>query len=325
MMYAIRGFFYRLNKAWIAYWFFQPNLSVLALMRVCVGVILFFNMFTYSFDLSGHLGAEGWGLPKLIAAKEHLAWPFSLFSLVDSPYWLWTVHIVALMVVVVFILGIFPFFSGLASLVFFLSYLHRNPAVMVDLDALLLPLLLLLTLSPTGGHFSLSMPTYRFVYSWDRDPGNDSQWGSFMLRILQFQISLWYVGSALTHFTPEWMTGATLIHPRFVERGLPLGLLSLQTNPALLVVLAYGLVLFPLFYGVMVWFPGWRHPLVAVAMGFHMLVGFLWGNMAVNLCMMAANLAFAPPSLVLGFRDWIVDYLGLPWFPPQAKPVKSRS
>ena len=79
-----------------------------------------------------------------------MAWPFSLFDLVDADWWICTVHVAALIVVATFVMGVAPPITGLVALLCYLSYAHRNPAVFVPLDGLLIVALLYLVWTPCG-------------------------------------------------------------------------------------------------------------------------------------------------------------------------------
>jgi len=306
------------GESWSRFWFGHPSLATLSLVRVATGVMLFYALFTYTFDLNGHLGGGGWGDAEILKKYDTLAWPYSIYSWVHSVYWVWAVHVLAMLIAASFIMGVKPVLTGGLSVVFYGSALHQNPGVVVEMDQVVLMLLIYLTLAPTGSHFAV--PSLRQSgpggYRWD-PPGNDSQWGSFVLRLMQIHLCLFYFFSALNRLTDEWLLGAPLLHPRLAERGYPLGEGFLQAHPAAVVILAFSLVVFQLFYGVFIWGDRVRYPLVGLAVVLHLVVGLVWGDLSFNLMMAAWNWVFLPADWVEDGKDWAKSMLGLPWFPPQ--------
>lgn len=281
-------------ETWLRFWFDLPARNTLALIRIGAGMVLFYSLFIYSFDLINHLAPGGWAELAEVRRTDPMAWPFSLFDWVDAEWWLWTVHFTAMFIAAALVLGVVPFVTGPLALLFYLSYGHRNPAVMVGLDDLIVIALIYLSISPCAEVLTVihRRPKRRRPRSPTEPDPQPFGWGGFVLRVLQIHVCLLYFVAALSSLFPEWLSGEVLIHPRLLERGLPLGADTLIHHPMLGEAVARGLTLLALFYGVLVWLPRFRYPVVALMVTVHVVVGIMWGLQAHNMMMIVLNLAF---------------------------------
>jgi hypothetical protein len=306
-------------RVWLQFWFDLPSVTALAFLRIAVGVVLFYSLFVYSFDLSGHLSATGWGDLTVLRQADPVAWPFSVFDWIESTWWLWIAHSLAMLAAGAFALGVIPSLTGLLSLLFYLSYGHRNPAVMVDLDALLVMLLVYLILSPCGRVMALVPELFRRPRRYPLMPPEPDPprppWGAFMIRLLQLQLCLMYFLSGISSMFPEWLSGSLLIPPGLAERGLPVGLEGFRSSPTGAVALAFALTLLSLFYGVLVWLPRFRYAVLGVTSLAHFIVGVMWGLLAFNMLMIALNVVFVEDEHLEWVRHRVGPLLTLPWLP----------
>ncbi|MDH4121188.1 MAG: HTTM domain-containing protein [Deltaproteobacteria bacterium] len=306
------------GRQWSQFWFRRPCLANLAFLRMATGLMWFYALSAYTLDLSAHLGSHGWANPEDLAGSSPFVWSFSAFHWVNSLWWWWFVHLSALLTASALILGIHPTISGLLSLFFHLSYMHRNPVVVLEMDHLITFALVYTTLAPTARQFAID-PLFRtgqFRYSWeDVNPIQDSEWGSLILRLMQIHLCLLYVHAALAKMDPSWLSGASLTHPRLEQRGFPLGWEWMTASPEWTVLFSYGLVIWMLLYPVLIWVPRLRTPLVTFSILLHVVVGVVWGQLAFNLMMAALNTMFFPPEWVVRAKNEVREALGMPWFP----------
>jgi hypothetical protein len=315
--------------AWLRFWFEKPSITTLAVMRIGVGLVLFYSLFVHSFDLTSHFGPGAWGDLATLRRDDPIAWPMSLFDWVDAVWWLWVVHFTGMFVAGAFALGVFPLISGPLAVLFYLSYGHRNPAVVVDLDGLIVmsliylsvaPCARVLTVVPALAHTLLPPGRRPQPSPLDPDPLR-SHWGAFMLRVMQVQLCLYYFWSGLSSMAPEWLSGDLLLHPSLLERGLPHGLDTFAGHSAWTVGVAQGLTVLSLLYPVLIWLPKFRYPLLVLTIVAHWFVGLYWGVLAYNMLMVVWNLVFLNSDVLEALRVRIAPLLALPWLPP---PVSRR-
>ena len=314
-----KGALERIGAAWLDFWFHPAPLYNMALMRAGTGLVLVYVLLVRSYDLEAQLSVQLLGDPRAVGGFDMLAWPFSIFNWHDSSGWLWTVHIAAITAAAAFMLGIFPTLSGLLTLVFLLSYAHRNPTVLLGLDNLLLMALAYLVLMPCG--MKLSIPGGQV---WPRPvpprpsyPRSDEQepvpWSGLPYRALQIHLCLFYFQAGLGKLNAAWLDGLALWHPHLVAKGAPFSLETLQDSPYLLGLVPIGLALFELFYGVLIWLPRLRYPALALAVAVHLTVGILWDKLPYNLLMIALNVAFLAPAHLDAGLDKAGKLLALAW------------
>ncbi|MCZ6628155.1 MAG: hypothetical protein O7E56_07995 [SAR324 cluster bacterium] len=299
----------RMGGAWLDFWFPEPPLYNLALMRMGTGLVLVYVLLVRSYDLDAQLFLLA--KPSVMGALDQLAWPFSIFDWHDSSAWLWTVHIVAVTVAAAFLLGLFPLLSGALGLVFLLSYAHRNPTVLLGLDSLLIMAMAYLILVPCG--LKLSVPGGQI---WPRQarepPGPRSEepepmpWSGLPFRVLQIHLCLLYFQAGLGKLNAAWLDGLALWHPRLLERGAPIDLDILREFPFLLEAIPAGLALFELFFGVLIWLRPLRYPVLALAVAVHLGVGIGWQQLPVNLLMIGLIVAFIRPA----HANWLLEHAG---------------
>jgi hypothetical protein len=287
-----------LFSAWLTFWFQPVSMVQLAFLRIGTGLILLYVLFVASFDLEAHFGAQGWGDSAALGAIDPWAWPFSILEWFPNPFWLWVVHVLAIIVAAAFLVGILPFWSGVLSLVFLLSYAHRNPAVVVEVDPLLWMALLYVSLTPCGrvlGVMAAPPPLPPAFAPGMPNPPPGPHWEGFPVRVLQLHLSILYFLAGLAKLTPDWLAGTAFWHPRLVETGLPAAQAWLRDHPQLSALVVYGVVVFLLLFPLFVWQRRFRYVALGSAVVVHLALGSLWGHFPVHLLMLVLLLSFVEP------------------------------
>src|SRR5262245_26367239 len=121
MIAATRDYFAEVWEAWNSFWFSPTSPSTLSAIRVLAGAMLLYTHLVWSFDLTGFFGPNGFLPPKLLqelsaeandpdgpgpaTGEGSLSW--SHFNYVRTPKLMWTIHICALGVFLLLMLGLF--------------------------------------------------------------------------------------------------------------------------------------------------------------------------------------------------------------------------
>jgi hypothetical protein len=315
----------RVYAAWLSFWFPAPSPAAqLALLRIGTALILLYVLFVRSFDLDAEFSRAIWSDPAALSALDPIRWPFSVLRWVEQPWWMWSVHVLAMLVAAALLAGVLTPLMAALSLVFQLSYAHFIPAMQLGVDGLLTVALAYLALAPSGrvlgvfAHVEPEAPQYPpyLAYLEDeqpRRPAGGLPWSALPVRMLQIHLSALYVHSALAKLTTDWLAGTALWHPRVVALGALLPLQTLQAYPYLTSLVTFGLVLFELLYGVLIWVRPIRYGLLGLALLVHLAVGIAWGALPFNLLMIVLNLAFVPPAHLDAALRVIRPLLVLPW------------
>lgn len=297
---------------WLRFWFFPVSLNQLALLRVGVGLILLYTLFVYSFDLDAHFSASGWSNLAALGELDPWSWHFSVLDWFPNPFWLWCVHLLAILTAMAFLIGILPLWSAALSLVILISYGHSNPAVLVGLDSLLLTALFYLALLPSGRALGLMAPPAAPTPLGGSLPEEDRvPWPGLPLRLIQIHLCLIYFFSGLANMDPDWLAGVDFWHPRLLETGLPLARDTLWLQARWSGLLAYGAILFCLFLPVFVWLDRFRYWVLGLAVAAHLAMGVIWGKLPQNLLMIVLLLSFVRPHHVDLLVERVGELLGL--------------
>lgn len=306
---------------WLSFWFPRPPLATLALMRIGVGLVLLYVLLITAFDLEIHFSREGWAPLDALRELDPMAWPFSVFNWVESGWWLWAMHIAAMTAATAFLLGVVPAVTGTLSVAFLLSYAHRNPALVLGLDGLLLLSLVYLTLTPCARRLGVLPPRVPHrrpppgLARAEEGPG----WSGLALRVLQVHLALLYFLSGLGRLSAAWLTGAVLWAPRAIELGQPFSAETLQAHVWLVPLLTHGMAVFELLFAVLVWNPRLRYAMLATAVLVHLGVGLAWELTPFNLLMLVLNLSFVPPAHLEALVQRISPFFALPWASPPGR------
>jgi len=296
----------------MGFWFGPASLGQLAILRIGVGLVLLFTLFVGSFDIQAHYSLNGWGDLLTLRDLDTAAWPFSVLDWFSNDFWLWSVHILALLAALAFVLGVIPTWTGGLSIVFMLSYLHRNPIVNLGLDGLLMMAVFYLILTPSGRVFSVIEglgPVIPKTSPLGNLESSGPTWAGFPVRVLQVHLALLYFFSGLGKMSPDWLAGVVFWHPRVAETGLPLAYDFMQSYPQLTVFVIYGAVLFQIFFAVFIWMPKFRYWMLGLAVVLHLSVGILWGKLPFNLLMLVLDFSFVPPQHVDALLEQLVPLL----------------
>jgi hypothetical protein len=209
----------RFTEGWKAFWFTPADPTVLGVIRIFAGLVLFYVLVTskpllstlYADDGWIDLGTadvlrhevpwvappDGWGpaagsseagtsrhaRPELSEGPQAEAYRqrwniypgetigmgqpgFSPWFHITEPFWRNIVHNLALVVAVLLMLGLATRLISVLAWVLMLGYLHRAPAALFGMDALLALVLLYLMVGPAGAALSLDRLIGRLRVSW---------------------------------------------------------------------------------------------------------------------------------------------------------------
>lgn len=303
----------RVFLRWLDFWYgvMAPH-TQWALIRISTALVTLYVLFVRSYDLDPEVAHIIRSDPGILGSLETIAWPFSVFSWGEGETWIWSMHIVAIVLATALLAGFLSPLMAALSLFFQLSYAHFNPAMVLGLDGLVMLALTYLMLVSSGkvlGVFSLGgshppplLAIQPASQGGIRDPRRSEAeqghpldrlpWSGLVLRVMQIHLCLLYFQSGLAKLSTDWLAGTALWHPRWSKLGVPYTLETLQAAPHLTGMITYSLVLFELFYGVLIWVPTLRYGVLALSVVVHLSVGIFWGMLPFNLMMLVMNLAF---------------------------------
>ncbi len=309
----VRGYFSAACGAWNDFWFTAIDAATLSLIRICVGAMLLYTHFIWTFNLYAFFGPRGWLPMELVERDQEIfqnfAW--SLFYHIESPALIWCVHIVALVVFVMLMMGLFSrVVSVLAAFLAIMYVVRVSPGAFFGLDKINCFLALYLTIGPCGARYSLDSLWRK--RSGNTDEPRPSVSANLAIRLMQWHLAIIYLFSGLGKLQGQaWWTGeATWMSIANLEYQ-SLDVTFLAHYPALLDLLTHVTVFWELFYIVLIWNRWLRPWMLMIAVGMHGFIALCLGMMTFGIAMLIANLAFVSPRLVRALFDPVARRVSL--------------
>ncbi len=311
--------------AWRAFFFTPADPTPLGLVRVCVGVLLFWNLAVLGLDLHDYLGSEGWIGPEAVrqflAEQSPWAWSFWLWI---PDRWLHLAWAGCLLVTALFTLGLGTRVTAVLAWAIAVSTVRRAPVALFGFDHMVSTwAFYLAAFGASGQSVSLDRFLFRFrALAWrglEGAPGrlalDDPQTGipaptvsaNLSLRLIQLHLVLIYGSAGLSKLMgPEWWNGTALEMIMLTPEFRRFDLAWLAAYPSLLSLATHAGVLLEISFPVLVWTNKLR-PLLLVSVALmHLGIDLCMGLTEFGLAMVAATLAFASGpwlrSLVTGIE-----------------------
>jgi predicted DCC family thiol-disulfide oxidoreductase YuxK len=307
------AYFADLARASVAGWsrfFFTPaDPTPLGLIRVAVGLLLFWSLLVTGFDFSSYLGAHAWADPAAVrdffADRVPSAWSFWLWlpEAALRPAWVASLFILAR-----FTLGVFSRVTAPLAWVIAVSTARRSPVMLYGFDQVITTWALYLAVCGASGQ---AVSIDRLLARWrvarrafstrSKDLGRNLPSGvpassvaaNLGLRLIQLHIALIYGMAGLAKLRGDaWWNGFAVWGVVASGEFRRFDLTWLASWPTLLNLMTHSGLAFELLYPVLIWNRRLRPLLIAVAIMMHGMIDLTLGLTEFGLAMVAGNLAF---------------------------------
>jgi len=305
------GEIYRLFiDGWNKFWFTAIDPAMLGLLRILAGTMVFYTHLVWSKQLTRFFGEDGW-LPveqsRLFNNDSPYAWSY-LYWIHDDTL-LWIAHVIALVVLFMFAVGLFTRVTSVLAVLITISYANRAAGTLFGLDQINGLLVLYLAVGPSGAAYSLD----RLIARWRGRAGASCQsvLANIATRLIQLHMCIIYLFAGTGKLLgPSWWNGEAIWGSVASYEYQSMDLVWLVHYPVLVNLLTHLTVAFELSYSALVW-PRITRPLVILtAIGLHLGIAFGMGMMTFGTIMIIANLAFVSPRLVRALIDENLARLG---------------
>jgi hypothetical protein len=370
----------RVIEGWKSFWFTPADPTVLGLIRICTGFVLFYILVVTTPLLGTIYAPDGWvdlktadwfrhetpwysdpaefrpagyepdpeknpedRPPILHPEWSRAPWSqeyrerwfvepgithdlgltvFSQWFHITDPFWMQVVHFAAIVVAVMFTLGLATRVVSVLAWVLALGYIHRTQASLFGMDTMLAILLLYLMAAPAGAALSLDRLIARFRASfWALSrhkpapplPLAPSISANVVIRLLQVHFCMIYLASGTTKLQgAAWWNGTavwqTLANYEFTPvrfdffttmlRQMAGNRLAWEIHGAVgslfTLTLEIGLPFF-------IWYPRWRWLCIIGAVILHTSIALAMGLTAFSLLMIVIVFSFMPVASVQAF------------------------
>ncbi|MFT5524269.1 MAG: hypothetical protein ACI9G1_003631 [Pirellulaceae bacterium] len=296
-------------QAWDRFWFAPSRPHTLAAIRVLAGAMLFYTHLVWAMDLSAFLGPDSWLSADLAARLTRSEFAFSHLAYIQSPALLWTSHIAALVVFILFTVGYKTRVMAVLSWLLALSYCHRLSGALFGLDQVNVMLAMYLMLGPCGA-----------VYSVDRwlEKRKGTAWvpettsANLAIRLIQIHLCVIYLFGGIGKMRGEfWWDGSAVWFSLANYEYQSLDVTWLGLSPMLIAVMTHLTVFWETFYGVLIW-PKMTRPLMLImAVLVHGGICLFLGMITFGTAMLIANLAFVAPPTIEAVTSWVGRRVGV--------------
>jgi hypothetical protein len=292
------------GDGWNRFWFTPSDPYPLGLIRLLTGCLATLLHLTLLPDLGRLFAGGGWLSHEAVDRLTIRGGSASFLDLFSSPAELMAVHVVGLAVLILFTLGFWSRLTSILALAVVLSDIHRGPMLTSQFEPVLTMVMCYLCLGPAGASWSLDrlLTRRRATTALARAAAGSypPSWAATVsVRLIQVHLAMlmatmggaklfgatWWVGSAVW-----WL--ASRPESRLVDlTGLGEYLINFWTHAIVAVELG-----FP----ILIWFPLLRPLVLAVAAVIWISLAILTGQITFALMMLVASLSYCSPACLRG-------------------------
>lgn len=298
-------------EGWNRFWFTPADPATLGLVRLLAGSMMFYTHLVWTLDLEGFFGADARLSPAFVQAFHSSPWAWSHLYFIESPALLWTVHILALVALAMFAVGLFTRITSVLAFLIVVAYAHRAAGALFGLDQINGLLALYLMIGPSGAAYSVDAWLKR-----KRHPSSDISHPSsakrhptytsanIAIRLIQVHMCIVYLFAGFGKLLGDsWWSGTAMWGALGNYEYQSLDMTWLAAWPLVINFLSHLTIVWECSYAVFVW-PRLTRPIVlALAVPLHLGIAICMGMITFGLVMLIGNLAFVSPQLVRAVLD----------------------
>ena len=303
----------RLGTAWNRFWFTTSDPCILSVLRILSGLIALYLLLSYNQDLVNWFGPHGLLPTETVGqitgaastgpfTNRSFAFHVSHLDYITSENALWISHVLAILVVLAFTVGMLTRLTSVLSFLILLAYVHRAPIITGLMEPVLVMVVMYLCLGPAGACLS--------VDAWHKSRGRqtngpsngqrpqtqDSIAANISRRLIQVHLSGLYLTMGLTKLSGDtWWVGQAVWWLIAHTESRLVDLTFLFRYEYLLNAWTHAIVLFELGTGILIWNRSLRPLLLWLAVVHWVAVASITGLVGFSAVMLVANLAFIEP------------------------------
>jgi hypothetical protein len=300
---SIQAWFSRWANAWNKFWFTPTTAHSLAVMRILTGIIAFYTLLVWTFDLGGFINGglvspEYRELLYRTPLESAMAW--SHFDWV-APALRMPLHFAGLVIVVLFTLGFYTRLTAVLTALLVISYCNRATGALFGLDQILAMLTLYLSISRCGDVFSIDSI---LAAKHRRRENSASVANTIATRLIQVHLCIVYLFAGLGKCQGDkWWDGEAIWGTIANHEYQTLDMLWLSQHMELVAVMTMLVLFWEVSYAALIW-PRLTRPVVLLmAVPMHLGIGLCLGMLEFGLIMLVANIAFIPAGIFIGKQN----------------------
>lgn len=300
----------RLVDAWTGFWFTPQDPLSLGVCRVLVGTMMLYSHLVWGLNLEGFFGPDGWQSQEAMQQFFSDDWLPSLWWYVPVEH-LRAVHLLFVVPLVMFALGLLTPVSSVLALVVTISNSNRAPLANYGMDQFLVMLALYLTIGGSGARFS--------VDAWWRRRGDRrlsrlrpaaTSRARLATRLIQVHYCVIYFFAGISKLQGDaWWTGEAVWMAFANLEYQSIDMTWLARYPWITQIATHGTVLWELSFPFVVWNRALRPFVLVLGVAMHAGIGLFMGMITFGLIAIFGYIAYVPPEtmqrvLNLSLRRW---------------------
>ncbi len=311
----VKSWLRELLQAWNRFWFTPRNPATLCLIRILAGLMLFYTHLVWTLELPTFFSEQGVFRPEyreLFFGESSFVW--SHFDWSSSPAWMWGSHIVALVILALFTIGLWTRVTSILAFLIVVSYCNRASGALFGLDQINGFLALYLAVGPSGMMYSVDAWRARRkagVSAPDAATLSSAQ-ATVATRLIQLHLCIVYFFAGVGKLQgTTWWDGTAIWGALASYEYQTLDATFLVYAPWIINILTLTSVFWEVSYPFMIW-PKLTRPIwLFMAVPLHLGIGLCMGMMTFAWIMLVANASFISPQLVQRLMSWLGSKLGI--------------
>ncbi len=299
LLQAVKNWSAEIVSGWNRFWFTPSDPHTLALLRILAGAMLFYTHLVWAKDLIAFLGPHSW-IPREASMQLHegtYAWSHLWYF--DSPGILWAQHVVVLIVMAMFMVGLFSRITSVLAFLLTISYCHRLEGALFGLDQVNAMLAMYLMIGPCGAVYSVDRWLAKRKAGGELPRPAATTSGNIAIRLIQVHMCVIYLFGGISKMRGEmWWDGTAVWYAISNLEYQSLDITWLVRYPWLIATLSHITVFWETFYCFLVWPRATRPIVLGLAVCVHGGIALFLGMITFGLVMIIANMAFLPPRWV---------------------------
>lgn len=293
MLEAIRDWFRWAWGEWDRFWFTPANPSLLGIIRILSGGMIFYTHLVWTRGLEDFYGPHGWQPESLmIAVQKDMICPSFWWAVPDA--WLFPVHYLCLAILAAFMLGLATRVTSVLTFAIVVSYAYRTMSANFGLDQVNALTALYLAVGSSGRCWSLDALIRKWKGGQEATP---SVTANISLRLMQLHLCIIYAFAGMAKLGgPTWWSGYAIWMAAANHEYQSWSLLWLADHPYLYNAITHITIAWELSFWSLVWHPRLRPIMLAVGVAMHLGIGAFLGMWTFGLAMIFVYLSFIPPE-----------------------------
>ncbi len=323
MGHPISDYFRRLVEetaaSWNRFWFTPTDAYGVSVLRVLTGAAALLYVLGWTPGLTRWFGVNGI-LPVqtvtnvlTVGADNGAGFQWSYLSLIQTNGGLWAAHVVAILIVALYLLGVYSRLTSVLTFVVVLGYTHRAPMLADMFGPILCMMLFYMCLAPSGAYLSFDSRRRRRVKpDLLQAPNNTdglikSATANLATRLMQVHLVGFYLAMGLSQLGGlDWWNGGAMwmyiadSDSRLIDLT---SIARLRSGIFFVNAWTHGIILFELTYAVLIWKRLTRPLLIGVSIFMWSAFALVSGRIPFSLLMILGNAAFIAPAAYRAFAQ----------------------